>query len=226
MDIESEVDPETKILDFFVRLKPDQNNWSTLQNTLKLDCIWLRYCNQILKCYELNLDKLHTELIPLVEIKEKFFGKLIHNIGTMSSLKFLNTCKVQEGFLKFLDIIINWNHRIALSRLRCGNFNIRMRTGSWLNEQRNIRTCRFCSYNTIEDEQHIIAMCDYFADLREAFTKELTKIEGTLGNGTCLEPCDWNSTNIMNDKLVLPFFARFIFKVWSKINKFHKDTID
>jgi hypothetical protein len=31
----------------------------------------------------------------------------------------------------------------------------------------------------IEDEYHIVAMCDYFADLREAFTKELTKLEGT-----------------------------------------------
>jgi hypothetical protein len=45
----------------------------------------------------------------------------------MPSLKFLNSLSKETDTLKLLDSINIKNHRTALSRLRCGNFNIRLR---------------------------------------------------------------------------------------------------
>ena len=132
----------------------------------------------------------------------------------MHSLKFLNLLNNKEGFLKNFDIILDRKHRVALSRLRCGNFGTLSRTGVWSVEGSN-RNCRFCDAAELEDELHVIANCRCFVDIRKKFLEKIMLQDGP-------EDIDIMMViELMSNQRALPAFAKFVYKIWQIINKFN-----
>jgi hypothetical protein len=139
----------------------------------------------------------------------------------MPSLKFLNSRSKSKDTLKLLDLIHlqNKKHRIAIARLRCGNFNIRLRTGTWDNEPRELRLCRFCDCNEIEDEDHILLRCQHFDELR----KSLIDITNQTESGVYIKSASELSINhYMNSETLFQLLARFVYNISLRIDQVTK----
>jgi hypothetical protein len=134
----------------------------------------------------------------------------------MPSLKFLNKYKCDHGYVEILDLINTKPHRVALSRLKCGNFNLRIRTGAWVNEETEEKVCRFCSSEEIEDEEHIFLKCNYFNDIRHSLLKDIQNVQGF--EHTQLQ--DLNFENLLHLKPIVCIFAKCTHTVWRMIDCF------
>jgi hypothetical protein len=214
-----EVILEHKILEFFCRIKLDKVSWPILIDTLKLDNKWAAYCNKILNTYDIPIHLLHESIIPYADILQKFQNKITSDLSSMSSLKFLNSLSKETDTLKLLDSISIKNHRTALSRLRCGNFNIRLRTGTWNNEPRDLRTCRFCDSNEIEDETHILLRCEHFSKLRLSLIDKINQDENGVFVASASE---LHLDSIMNSENLLPLLAKFVHNISMNIDQILK----
>ena len=181
-----------------------------LKDTLKLNNKWTAYCNHILNEYHIPIDLLHESIIPYDDIHQKFTNKILADLNSMPSLKFLNSLSKSKDTLKLLDLIQNKKHRIAISRLRCGNFNIRLRKGTWDNEPRELKICRFCDCDEIEDEDHILLRCQHFDELR----RSLIDITNQTESGVYINSASELSINhYMNSETLFPLLARFVYNI-------------
>ena len=164
------------------------------------DCNWTRYCISILQPHDLSIYNIDPLALPLKDMKDAFLGKILYDINSMSSLKFLNKFKMHGGFLLLMDCIPIQKHRSAVNILRCGSFNSRCRSGAWSKEAKEIRTCRFCDLNCFEDEEHILSECAFFGPLRKALQDEVPN--PILGENHHLDFCF--SLTVFNICLCLP----------------------
>jgi hypothetical protein len=64
-------------------------------------------------------------------------------------------------------------NRKLLTTFRAGASNLRIETGRRVNEPRELRTCRCCVQNLIEDEAHFLLYCPTFEDDRSLFFYEV-----------------------------------------------------
>ena len=95
------------ILEFICKLKDDPTNWLLLQHLFTIDCSWVNYCNSVLALCELNLVNLNPLVIPHADLDAFFVDDLLLKISLMFSLKFLHTCKFDDGFVFHMDCIPN-----------------------------------------------------------------------------------------------------------------------
>lgn len=68
----------------------------------------------------------------------------------------------------YLQCIQNYNHRIALSRLRCSAHKLMIEEGRYRQIDRDNRLCICCNMKMVEDEYHFIMVCPAFRDLRNS----------------------------------------------------------
>ena len=81
----------------------------------------------------------------------------------LETIKSLN--KVFE-FGKYLNCINIDRHRITPSRFRCSAHKLLIEEGRYRNIERNLRICRFCYLNAIENEYHFLMVCPAYRNLR------------------------------------------------------------
>ena len=82
-----------------------------------------------------------------------------------SKLRTYKILKTKIGYESYLSDIENVNHRIALTKFRLSNHNLKIESGRHQGIGKNKRFCPFCP-NHIEDEQHSLLQCKAFSMLR------------------------------------------------------------
>jgi hypothetical protein len=207
------------LMDFLCKLKQDPANYSLLQSLLSIDCNWTRFCLSVLQPHELTVDNICPFALPIKDLREIFMEKVLQEINSMSSLRFLNKFKMDGGFIQQMDCILNHKHRSAINKLRCGSFNTRSRFGAWLKEAKEDRTCRFCDLGCLEDEEHILSQCTSFGSLRKTFQEEA---DNCLQEGSQY-PFDLKF--FFNNTQLLPVFAKFIYKTWLVVADMNKSIM-
>ena len=149
---------------------------------------------------------MNNNIIPADEIRQNFKEDMLNQSKLMSSLVFFNKARKDE-FIDKLDCIKYRTWRSALSRLRCGNFGLRIRNGAWIKEPKELRTCRFCQSNTIEDEMHILCGCHFFQNLRTKLLNDV-QFEAPAIRWNLLDDLEKIKTMMENEQIV-PMFAKF-----------------
>ena len=82
----------------------------------------------------------------------------------LSTYKKIKTNICQE---KYLSCVVNNNHRIALSRLRCSAHKLAIEEGRFRNIERCNRKCVYCHMKVVEDEYHFVLVCPFYRDERK-----------------------------------------------------------
>ena len=67
--------------------------------------------------------------------------------------------------------------RKLFTRLRSGAHKLYIETGRWKKIPRDERICRFCDSGKIEDEDHVLWICDNFQRERQLMFDQCQKME-------------------------------------------------
>ena len=65
-----------------------------------------------------------------------------------------------------LSRIYNYNLRTCLSRFRCSSHKLFIEEGRHHTIARELRLCKYCNMNMIENEYHFLLVCRFYQDLR------------------------------------------------------------
>lgn len=76
--------------------------------------------------------------------------------------KFKDIIKTEE----YLKQVINFKHRSALAKFRCGVAPIRIETGRYEQLDLAERLCPLCDLNEIESEEHVLIRCSAYTTMR------------------------------------------------------------
>lgn len=68
---------------------------------------------------------------------------------------------------KYLSLIDNTTHRIAVSQLRLSSHTLNIETLRGTISDPNERTCNLCNLKKREDEIHFITECSHYTPLRD-----------------------------------------------------------
>ena len=83
------------------------------------------------------------------------------------------------------------NHRCLVSRLLCGILPLGVETGRYTNIKKELRFCKICKTQEIDDEIHFIFICSKFKDAREKFIEPLYKGVPECSNMNNFEKLEW-----------------------------------
>ncbi len=76
---------------------------------------------------------------------------------------------------QLVQVNLKRNHRSLVSHLLCGILPLGVETGRYTDIKKELRFCKICTTQEIEDEMHFIFACPVFDDARERFIKPLYK---------------------------------------------------
>ena len=77
---------------------------------------------------------------------------------------------------EYLDVL-KPGERKLFTRLRSGAHKLYIETGRWKKIPRDERICRFCDSGKIEDEDHVLWICDNFQRERQLMFDQCQKME-------------------------------------------------
>ena len=69
---------------------------------------------------------------------------------------------------RYVQLNFKKHERAILAQFRCGILPIRIETGRYVGEQLEMRTCRFCDRNEVENETHFLLNCDFYNNIRQS----------------------------------------------------------
>ena len=95
-------------------------------------------------------------------LKSNFERRWHENLVNTESFPLLRTYKIFKKkfcFEKYLSVVVNRNHRIALSRYRCSSHHLPIETGRWQKPKipEKQRLCISC--RAVGDELHFLSHC-------------------------------------------------------------------
>ena len=120
----------------------------------------------------INQGKKSPNCIIFCREKDIFQQSALSNIQNISKLKTYALLKNNINQEKYLTIIKNVSHRIALTKLRLSNHILMIEKGRHQSQHLFDRTCPFCP-NKIENEQHFILKCPTYSHLRERLLDDI-----------------------------------------------------
>ena len=82
-----------------------------------------------------------------------------------NKLRVYRQYKEEYGTEQYLNVIMPWYHRRALALFRCASAPLRIETGRYENLPVDQRICFYCQ-DAVEDEEHVIAVCPLYAEIR------------------------------------------------------------
>ena len=117
-------------------------------------------------CKHLEIYKYYNEIPADNQRANKIcrITKIRKSSATMSS-RYKDLCCLKKNDILY-ENHINEDYRKALTRWRLPSFGLRIGTGRYDNTPRELRICNFCMEDNIEDEQHIIYICEYYKVIR------------------------------------------------------------
>ena len=114
--------------------------------------------------------------IPFSIIKQRIMDtykqKWYTEINNSSRLEAYSIFKHDFEQEKYLNCIPENKYKIALTRLRTSSHNLFIETGRYDGTQREMRVCRSCNMNVVEDEYHFTLVCPHYRALRMKYLKQ------------------------------------------------------
>lgn len=176
----------TNILKYWLRLEQSTNNsilndaylcCQTLNKNNKLS--WLSYPKMILAKHidTTNTVQTETDIETFIEKFKTAYSTYQHNkIESSTKLEVYKNIH-DTSPANYLQSIKNCNYRQALTKLRICAHRLEIETGRYRDIPRQLRTCKLCNIQEIEDEQHFLCNCTAFSSIRYNFyQKYLTNI--------------------------------------------------
>ena len=120
----------------------------------------------IISCHYLNKDS----LIILNSVGMLLFRTQV-NVFIIVNIKLKTLLNVE----RYLTCDMPLHLRSALSKFRCGNFQLAVETGRYVNVTYSERICVYCksiNVNSVEDELHVFLKCTHFSDLRVKYIQK------------------------------------------------------
>ena len=125
---------------------------------------------------------MRASTIPLLirSIENKYLQFWKEELATSKKLDFY--CKFKQGFYSStsVDILRNTGARKVFMKLYISNHKLLIETGRHCRPKlpREERLCKFCPLNKIEDEMHLLFICNLYNDRRLTFMKDQKRILG------------------------------------------------
>ena len=139
----------------------------------------------------------------------------------MHSLNMYSVLKSSHQFEDYLSQISCTRKRTALSKFRLGNNILRIHTGTYTDEARESRKCRFCNGDDLEDEIHVFFECSFpeFQSLRNILQKQVqSEIYVDYAH-----PID-TLKSLLQKGTTSGLFAEYVFQMFKVINASLKQT--
>ena len=137
--------------------------------------------------------------------------------------KLRTLCKVKRSFRfeKYLEKIINVNHRKAVTQLRISSHKLPVESGRYKNIPYIDRKCNLC--DEVGDEFHYLMNCrlDKFVEVRHTFLQKLSSASIAL-NGLSIYDT-FLYLMCMNDDSLCHIFAKYCFDVLTIYNSSFND---
>ena len=202
-----------------------------LQKLLTIECSWVSFWKEttnicgipfllgVLKDYDEESTQMFIKF-NLAKIQNFHTNQLFEELSSKSSLKFYKSLKIQSGFERYLDLPISKNKIRALSKFRCGDHALRIRTAAFNRNHQSERnlSCRFCDTLEREDEIHIAFKCCFFQQEHTFFMGKFHQLTG-VSNPPCMEPTSLIQLILETDEASM-LFADFLSKIFNKISRF------
>ena len=101
------------------------------------------------------------------KLKDLYLSEWRQTVDSSSKCYLYRIFKTEISFENYL--LLNWNLRKQLCKLRTVNHKLPVETGRYRNIPRNQRFCTLCNENILCDEFHIIFKCKKLVELRKKF---------------------------------------------------------
>ena len=92
---------------------------------------------------------------------------------------------------QLVQVNLKRNHRSLVSCLLCGILPLGVETGCYKDIKKELRFCKICEKQEIEDEMHFIFVCPIFEEARERLIKPLYKSNPECSNMVNHEKLKW-----------------------------------
>ena len=117
-----------------------------------------------------NLPKIKQNIINTSQMHQFDMIKSNRKLQLYSSFKNDRSSSYQ------LELIKNMQHRQLVAKLRSGNHDLRTETGRHCIPKvpENLRICKFCSDNEVENESHFLFSCNLYQDIRKKFFDDVS----------------------------------------------------
>ena len=134
--------------------------------------------NDAIKSKPIPSKKFRVQTI-LEGIKKHFVDCWEYEKSNSSKLSFYNTVKSKFARETYLDVIKGFSRRYSTTKMRISSHDLEIERGRYNNTPRDKRTCHWCKVSLgseiIEDEKHVLHICDLYADLRTKLITNLNK---------------------------------------------------
>ena len=81
--------------------------------------------------------------------------------------------KSERGLAKHLECQLSKRERSLTQKLRLGTLPIAVEVGRYSNLPLKERTCKLCMRDDVEDEYHLLFVCDKYHELRNAWVNKM-----------------------------------------------------
>ena len=140
-------------------------------------------------------------------LQEKFYKYIDENDNFFSDLKNV------YGKEKYLELK-NFEHRKAISKLRLASHKLEIVMGKWNKVPKEMRICKNCNKDKVEDETHFLLQCSKYEHLRQ------------VAMGYIFENEDLNLNNKSEIKTLKDFFSNGSLTSLNILGQFIKDAFN
>lgn len=136
-----------------------KSNWASsvkkLLFSLGLGYIWL------------NQDTINVSFDFIkCRINDQYYQDWYASVSACEKLSLYSSYKLDFCMEQYLEYDFNVT---ILTKLRSGTLKLNVETGRYDNTQRDLRICKCCNLNTIENEYHFVLSCSAYRTLRYRF---------------------------------------------------------
>jgi len=188
-----DIDAQCNAIKFYVRLhtmSPNSIVKQVFNQLVRLHELgfhtWVTDIHDLLNEYDIHIDENNLDSLASL-YKKKAYAAFVENwesnlksecFPILYTYKLLKTDFKMEPYL----YLKNDRARKALSKIRTSSHSLEIERGrhSKPKTDRNLRICKLCNSNQVEDEYHFIMQCSLYNDLREELFSKLCTIDKTF----------------------------------------------
>ena len=153
-----------------------------------------------------NLDILKTSLNNNYSVKWKL------DVQNKPKLRSYITFKSEYGTENYVKHCKIRRERSLIAQLRVGILPIHIETGRFRNIKLEDRTCQICNSNVVEDEFHLVCICNYYCKEREIL---YNIIKSRNGNFDSMSNADKFVYVLKYEEKIL---AKYLNNIWNMRN--------
>ncbi len=142
-----------------------KDNWSS---EVKALCEQLGFTDDFNESREINVDTFSCKLMTYFDQDWK------HNLTTKPKLRTYVTFKENYCLEDYVKYCLSRKKRSLLAQLRIGILPIALETGRFKGIDVNMRYCKCCLDNVVENEIHLLCKCPLYADQRLKLYQEIS----------------------------------------------------